>query len=510
MSHTDTLEQCRSDCTQSDRVTLLALPTSEPFTSTRLVSSLVGTALGARPAPVFRLERPAGKRRMLLHAPGDAVRTDAAASAGEGRRTVLILSPHFPPSTLAGVHRARHLAKALPAHGWSPVVVRADPAHYTERGDEALARLMPATLEEIRTGAISASLARRVGIGDIGLRAYHAFGRALEGAARRTGAPIVLITGSPFYPMLLAGRLKRAGLKVVLDFQDPWISPTGPLRPAFSKGGLSHRLATLLEPRAVRHAHAVTAVSEEQNRQMRERHPALADIAMEAIPIGCDPDDFAALRAAPPADPVHPLDPARLNLIYVGTFMPRSGPLMAVMLKAADRLAARRPDLAGRLTLHFVGTANQPDAAAGPGPLTKLAEALGLGHLVAETPRRVPYLTALSLLTRADGLMLIGSDEPHYTASKIYPALMAARPYVSLFHALSSAHRVLVDAGGGASFAFEDSAALAALEEPIAAAMEAIADRPETFLPPDPAAIRPYTAHAVAGRFAALFDRLVA
>ena len=466
--------------------------------------------LPGRPTPAFRLERPAGKRRTLLNTRSDAAPTGAVPAAGEGRRTVLILSPHFPPSSLAGVHRARHLAKALPAHGWSPVVVRADPAHYTERGDEALARLLPATLKEIRTGALPASLTRRIGIGDIGLRAYHAFGRALIETARRTGAGVVLITGSPFYPMLLAGRLKRAGLKVVLDFQDPWISPTGPLRPPLSKGGLSHRLATLLEPRAVRHAHAVTTVSEEQGRLMRERHPGLAEIPIEAIPIGGDPDDFAALRAAPPADPVHPLDPVRLNLLYVGTFMPRSGPLMAVMLKAAGRLAARRPDIAGRLTLNFVGTTNQPDAAAGPGPATRLAEALGVGHLVAETPQRVPYLEALSLLVQADGLMLIGSDEPHYTASKIYPALMAARPYVSLFHALSSAHQILAGAGGGASFAFEDTATLAALEEPIATAMEMIADHPEAFRPPDPAATMPFTADAIAGRFAALFERLVA
>ena len=30
-------------------------------------------------------------------------------------RSVVLISPHFPPSTLAGVHRARHMAKHLPA-----------------------------------------------------------------------------------------------------------------------------------------------------------------------------------------------------------------------------------------------------------------------------------------------------------------------------------------------------------------------------------------------------------
>ncbi|WP_075223216.1 glycosyltransferase [Acuticoccus yangtzensis] len=422
-------------------------------------------------------------------------------------RTVLILSPHFPPSSLAGVHRARHLAKALPLHGWRPVVVRADPAHTTESGDDDLARLVPARLEQVATGAIPARLTRRIGIGDIGLRGYRQFGRALEEAAERTGANVVLLTGSPFYPLLLARRLKRRGLKVVLDFQDPWVSAAGAARPALSKGGLSHRLATLLEPRAVRYADAITSVSDEQNRQMRDRYPFLANVPMEAIPIGGDPDDFDALRAAPPAALIHPLDPARLNFCYVGTFMPRSGPLMAALLSAAGRLAARRPDLAARLTLNFVGTSNQPDAS-GEGPATRLARELGVAHLVAETPRRVPFLEALSLLANADGLMLVGSDEPHYTASKIYPNLMAARPFVSLFHAASSAHAILTAAGGGRAFAFEDPAELGALTEPLSGALEAVADQGSGFSAPDPAAYAPFTAEAVAGRYAALFERL--
>lgn len=462
--------------------------------------------------PLARGEAPAGRapdrpgRGMPRAAPAQARRRSAEGEAG-GMRTVLILSPHFPPSSLAGVHRARHLAKALPAHGWRPVVVRADPTHYAEPGDAALAALVPATVEEIRTGAIPASLARRLGFGDIGLRGWHGFGSALLRAARRTGAPVVLITGSPFYPMLLGQRLARAGLKVVLDFQDPWVSPVGAARPPLSRAGLSHRLARLLEPRALRHAHAVTSVSQEQNEALRARHPALANVPMEAIPIGGDPDDFAALRTMPPPRLRHPLDPARLNFAYVGSFMPRSGPPMATMLRAAGRLAARRPDIGQRLTLHFVGTANHPNAA-GPGAASRLARALGLAWLVRETPGRVAYLEALSLLANADGLLLIGSDEPHYTASKIYPALMAARPFVSLFYARSSAHAILAEAGGGRAFAFEDPAFLTALESPLADAMEAIADAPGGFPLPDAAVVAPFTAPAIAGRFAALFDRL--
>ncbi len=46
------------------------------------------------------------------------------------QRRVLVVSPHFPPSTLAGVHRARHLAKHLPAAGWRPTVLCVDESHH--------------------------------------------------------------------------------------------------------------------------------------------------------------------------------------------------------------------------------------------------------------------------------------------------------------------------------------------------------------------------------------------
>ena len=53
-------------------------------------------------------------------------------------RVALILSPYFPPSTLAGVHRARHLAKHLPTGGWLPIVLCVDEASHEERLEPAL------------------------------------------------------------------------------------------------------------------------------------------------------------------------------------------------------------------------------------------------------------------------------------------------------------------------------------------------------------------------------------
>lgn len=432
-------------------------------------------------------------------------------------KTAVLLSPHFPPSTLAGVHRARHLAKHLPAHGWRPIVVRADPKHYIETPDPALAALVPRTVEDVRTGAVPAQLSRRFGVGDIGVRALIPFARALDRLIAERRPDVVFLTGSPFLPLVLSGRVRRRGVPVVVDLQDPWRrDPTAQEAHAMTMKRRAVRvMAATLEPRALRPANAVTTVSPTQNEALKARYAFLRDRPMAAIPIGGDPEDFIALRDAPPPDPEVRLADGLIHLNYVGAFLPRAVGTTRTVLRALRRLAAREPFLAERLRLNFVGTSNQPAGASGgagpnaPSPFVlPLAEEEGVAELVTEHAARVPYLEALSLLANADGILMIGSDESHYTASKIYPGLMSGTPYVSLFHAASSAHQILSAAGGGAAFAFSNPEELSALEGQLADALQTLASAPETFGPADPAAYAPYTAHAVAGDYARLFDAI--
>lgn len=422
--------------------------------------------------------------------------------------TVILISPHFPPATLAGVHRARHMAKHLPEFGWTPIVIRASEEHYTEALDPDLGRLVLKSVSQIRTTAFPAGLARRFGVGDIGLRAYFPIKTALRGAIDAHRPDVIFITGSPYYPLLLTSWIrKQFDIPVVLDFQDPWVSAEGALRPKLSKGGLSHLLATTLEPMALRDATFVTSVSHRQNQEMSDRYPWLDRASMDAIPIGGDPEDFDALRTAPPQNPIVQLEAGRVHLSYVGTFLPKAGPLVSTLFEALRQLRNDTPRLAERLTLNFVGTSNQPNGG-GSHLVSPLAQKSGVADLVREVPQRVPFLEALNILANSNGLMLIGSDEPHYTASKIYPALMSATPYISLFHRASSAHEILSLAGGGFNHCFSSlddlPGLVSALKENLARFSEGALSVPSA----NPAAYSDYTAHSVAGQFASIFNQV--
>lgn len=426
--------------------------------------------------------------------------------ATDPMKKALIVSPHFPPATVAGVHRARHMAKHLPAFGWDPTIVRVQPEFYTERLDHGLSSLVPDTVKQVHTAALPTSVMRRFGIGDIGLRALPYLARAIRDTITHEKTDLVFLTGSPFYPLLLSAFIKRHfDVPVVADLQDPWVSKFGDAQPFFSKRRFSNRIAKLFEPIALKHADAVTSVSDVQNSELRARYSFLSDIPMRGIPIGGDPEDFRALRDKPPQTPLLELDSRHINLNYVGTFLPRAKPLARMVFKGLRRLVNEHSGLAEKLRLNFVGTSNQP-ADVKDTPVSRLAAEEGVGHLVTEVPRRVDFLEALFLLSSADGLLMIGSDEPHYTASKIYPNLMAHRPYLSFFHAQSSSHEILSAAKGGVCLSFQSLEELGAMEQAVADGLKRLALEPSSFAPVDQSLYHDYTAQAVAGQYADLFD----
>ena len=51
-------------------------------------------------------------------------------------KQVALVSAHFPPSHLAGVHRARLWAQYLPEFGWTPIVVTTQERHTKSGGSD--------------------------------------------------------------------------------------------------------------------------------------------------------------------------------------------------------------------------------------------------------------------------------------------------------------------------------------------------------------------------------------
>jgi hypothetical protein len=228
---------------------------------------------------------------------------------------------------------------------------------------------------------------------------------------------------------------------------------------------------------------------------------------MAAIPIGGDPEDFDYLRNMSSSTALQHLASGKINLSFIGTFMPRTGEPLRALFRAFRQLQQQAPDIAANIRMNFIGTSNQPYETE-MFWVKPIAEQEDVAASVYELPQRLPYLDALTLLKRSDGILLIGSDEPHYTASKIYPALMSGTPYLSLFHNKSSAHEILSAAGGGEALSFDGAGALPSIIPALTAGLRRLVTNANSFSPGNKAAYADYEASAIARRFAEIFQRL--
>lgn len=345
-------------------------------------------------------------------------------------RRVLMVSPHFPPDSSAATHRVRLLAPALGALGWEPTVLTVTPESYEGTLEPALLELVAAGLRLERVAAWPAARTRTLGVGDLGLRAWAALrarARALLAAERHD---LLFWTVYPTWPAISGASLAHtAGAAFVLDLQDPWVGAWGETVGGGSGGGpdLRSRLSRLLsvpfERHTVTHADGVSAVSQGTLDALAERVPAVRALPQAEVPLVASDSDLAWARRGPVGGGAWDARDGRVHVAWVGTLLPHGLVVLRALLDGLAEAVRADPALADRMRVHFVGTSNETRADA-PARALPIARDAGVATMVTEHAPRVGYRDALQLLAAAHAVLLGGSTEAHYTASRVYPALL--------------------------------------------------------------------------------------
>ena len=426
------------------------------------------------------------------------------------QRHVLIVSPNFPPINAPDHQRVRMSLPHLAEFGWRATVLAVAPEHVEGLQDPLLLETVPKSTRVVRTRALSANRSGRLGVGNLALRAFPFLKREGDRLFSSEHFDLVFFSTTAFPVMALGRRwLKRWGVPYVLDFQDPWLSDYFKGRTETPPGGhfkygLSQKLARLLEPYSVRKASQIITVSPAYRESLRQRYSWLSPDRFTVLPFGAAENDFEIMASLDLQQKVFDPEDGKRHWVYVGA----GGVAMTFSIRSFFQALGRvRRNGGGRelenLMIHFVGT----DYAAGDRAretFRPIAEECGVADIVDEMPNRISYFEALKCLADAEALIVPGSDDPGYTASKICAYIMANKPMLTIFHEDSNAVDILRAANAGTLVTFKDGSEGERMTLEIEAKWFKSVREPATI---NRVALEPYLAKEMTRRQCAVFDK---
>jgi len=356
-------------------------------------------------------------------------------------KRLLIIYPHWPPSNLAGIHRPRLIGNFISEFGWKPVVLTVKREFYEEKPDSDIGKTVSSEIEVHYTDAYK-PLKRFRFFGDIGLRSFVQLYREAKKIIIRDKIDFVWIPIPSFYTAVLGRVLNnKTRIPYGIDYIDPWVNGFTDYSKPFSKAWLSNGIAKILEPYAVKNAALISGVSKAYYEPVLERNFKNRKIETIGMPYGFDPNDHKIkidnLTLPWKSTPIRPV-------VYAGAFLPKSHLFINLLFRTISFLKKSEAwDFKNQF--FFIGTGNYPGKT-----INDYARQYEISDIVHELPERLPFLQILNLLAAAAGVIVIGSTEKHYTASKIFQSLLSQKPVFAMFHERSTAVQILQEADASA------------------------------------------------------------
>jgi glycosyl transferase family 4 len=377
-----------------------------------------------------------------------------------------------------------------------------------------LEKTYPDDIRIIRAAGLPARLTRWAGIGNLWWRCGRALARTGERLLAEERFDLVFFSTTQFSAFQLGSKWRRRfGVPYVLDYQDPWINPYYHQTHTAPPGGrikfaLSQFVARRIEPDALRNAGGIISVSDAYARGLAEAYPWFDPARVQLLPFGAAPADFAAVRLHQPAKPLIDFSSPYSHYVYTGRCGPDMTLAMTVLFRAFKLFLTSHPEKARNIRFHFIGTDYAPP------PLGRywalpIARAEGVADYVNEHCYRVSYFDALHYLTSATALLGVGSNDPTYAASKIFPYILANRPMLLIYHEQSLVLKFASRVGAGMLFRFSGPKDIDSLAALVHSEWFAAHGR-DQFQPYDVAAFRPFTAEALTCELADVFNRAAA
>lgn len=369
------------------------------------------------------------------------------------KKRILIISPYFVPCSTPDMQRVRMSLPYYDEQGWEAEVICVDPKYTDLPTDELMFETIPQNIKIHRVAAFTKEHTMRWGLGSIALRSlYHIHKKALE-LLQRKKFDLVYFSTTQF-PICILGRLwkRKLGIPYVIDMQDPWHTDYYKNKPKAErpkKYWFSYWLNKWLEPYAMRYCDGLMAVSEAYLDELNERYPNLQRVPQSLIPFGYSTIDFEL--AAKIFDPKQEIGASKCTLLYAGVLINPMKPALQILFNTLKESILFKT----RFQLSFKGTSyatKHPEMLA-----QKFADKYELKKSVQESPQRLSPFETIHQLQQANGLVILGTDDPSYVGSKILPYLLTKKPILAILHSKSYAAQFLKALSNATVIYFDDS-----------------------------------------------------
>ncbi|QEC80549.1 glycosyltransferase family 4 protein [Mucilaginibacter ginsenosidivorax] len=335
------------------------------------------------------------------------------------------------------------------ANGWHAEVIMVDEQYADLPMDELLLQSIPVQVKVHKVKALKKSITSKLGLGSIALRSLWFYRQKINELLKTHAYDLIYFSTTQF-PVCILGAYfkKRNGIPYVIDMQDPWFSNYYENKPKAQrppKYWFSYRLNKYLEPIAMNSVDGLVSVSDNYISDLKNRYPAIKNIPAVTITFGAFEPDMQIAEQNKNTFP-NLLDSKYTNIVYIGrggadmhrAVTPLFNSLRAALNEGNEALKSLR--------FYFIGTSYAANGQGKPSILP-LARQMGVEESVIEITDRISYYHTLITLQQADALFIPGSDDPKYTASKIYPYLLTPKPLLAIFNKASSVINIMKEYG---------------------------------------------------------------
>ena len=354
-------------------------------------------------------------------------------------KRVLMVAYHFPPlAGSSGIQRTLRFVQELPALGWQPLVLSADPRAYERSNDDLMADIPPGTIVE-RAFALDASRHLSIKGRHLGITARPDRWMSWKFAAIHHGmrlirrfAPQAVWSTYPIATAHLigAGLHRRTGLPWLADFRDPMAQDGYPPDPKVWQSFKDIELCVMREA-----AYGIFTTPSAMH-MYAQRYPHAAD-RLRIIENGYDETSFAAAEAE--GGSPTPLNPGAVTLLHSGIVYPSERD-PTQLFAALGQLVRHGTLVPGSFKLRFRAAVHED-------LLQRLTAAHRLEAFVECCPP-VGYREALREMMAADGLLVMqAANCNEQIPAKVYEYLRARRPIIGLTDPAGDTETVLRAAG---------------------------------------------------------------